>query len=416
MNKINYTAIIFSLLLFSLNLQGQIVINEYSCANVSHNADSFSKYEDWIEIYNSGTGPVNISGYYLSDRLNQPTKWAIPPGTIINGNDRLVFFASGKNLTGGEMHTNFRLTQTKFPSETIVLADNTGNVIDYVTISRTKMDHSNARVPDGSNTWKICTTPTPNFANSGTNTFVRYTASPVFNLLPGFYSGVQQVQISSTETNATIRFTTDGTEPTVTSSPYIGPISISATSVLKAAAFSNDPNITTGFVNFSTYFINVSHSIPVVSVAANQLTNLANGNGNLVPFGSFEYFNMNKQRTTTGYGEFNRHGQDSWANDQRSIDYVMYDELGYNYALQEQFFNLTPRDEFQRIILRAAGDDNYPAAHRTSNEGSAHLRDAYIHNLAKAGDLELDVRVATKAVVYINGEYWGVYDSERNSG
>jgi hypothetical protein len=51
-------------------------------------------------------------------------------------------------------------------------------------------------------------------------------------------------------------------------------------------------------------------------------------------------------------------------------------------------FNLTPRDEFQRIILRAAGDDNYPAAHRTSNTGSAHLRDAYIHNLAKAGDLE----------------------------
>jgi hypothetical protein len=138
MNKINYSTILFSLLLLSLNLQAQIVINEYSCANVSHNADSFSKYEDWIEIYNSGAGPVNISGYYLSDRLNQPTKWMIPAGTIINGNDRLIFFASGKNLAGGEMHTNFRLTQTKFPSETIVLSDNTGNVIDYITISRTK--------------------------------------------------------------------------------------------------------------------------------------------------------------------------------------------------------------------------------------------------------------------------------------
>lgn len=240
--------------------------------------------------------------------------------------------------------------------------------------------------------------------------FLRYSASPVFNLLPGFYSGTQQIQITTSEPNSTIRFTTDGTEPTASSTPYIGPISISATSVLKAASFSSDPNITTGFVNFSTYFINVSHSIPVVSIAANQLTTLANGNGNLVPFGSFEYFNMNKQRTTTGYGEFNRHGQDSWANDQRSIDYVMYDELGYNYALQEQFFNLTPRDEFQRIILRAAGDDNYPAAHHTSNTGSAHLRDAYVHNLAKAGNLNLDVRVGTKAIVYMNGEYWEVYD------
>lgn len=140
------------------------------------------------------------------------------------------------------------------------------------------------------------------------------------------------------------------------------------------------------------------------------MTNLANGNGNLVPFGSIEYFDINKVRKTTGYGEFNRHGQDSWANDQRSIDFVMYDELGYNYALQNQIFSLTHRDEFQRVILRAAGDDNYPAAHHTSNAGSAHLRDAYVHNLAKAGNLNLDVRVGTKAIVYMNGEYWGVYD------
>jgi len=410
MYKINYSILLFSLLLISLNLQGQIVINEYSCGNVSNYPDNFSKYEDWIEIYNSSGSPVNIGGYYLSDRLNQPTKWMIPIGTSIGGNARMIFFASGKNTSSGAMHTNFRITQTKFPSENIVLSDNTGTIIDYITVSRTKEDHSNARIPDGSTTWKVCTSPTPNLSNTGANTFLRYSASPVFNLLPGFYSGTQQIQITTSEPNSTIRFTTDGTEPTASSTPYIGPISISATSVLKAASFSSDPNITTGFVNFSTYFINVSHSIPVVSIAANQLTTLANGNGNLVPFGSFEYFNMNKQRTTTGYGEFNRHGQDSWANDQRSIDYVMYDELGYNYALQEQFFNLTPRDEFQRIILRAAGDDNYPAAHHTSNTGSAHLRDAYVHNLAKAGNLNLDVRVGTKAIVYMNGEYWGVYD------
>lgn len=405
-----YSILLIAFLAINTNSEAQIVINEYSCANVTNYADNFSKYEDWFELFNSGTSPVNIGGYYLSDKLNQPTKWMIPTGTTLNANARMVFYASGRNITTGTLHTNFRISQTKIPSETIVFSDNTGTIIDFVTVARTKQNHSNARIPDGSNVWKICASPTPNASNIAGNTFIRYSSTPTFNLLPGFYTGTQQIQLTTTEPNSIIRFTLDGTEPIISSSPYIGPISITAVTVIKAATFSNDPNIATGFVNFGTYFINVNHTIPVVSVAANQLTNLANGNGNLVPFGSIEYFDINKVRKTTGYGEFNRHGQDSWANDQRSIDFVMYDELGYNYALQNQIFSLTHRDEFQRVILRAAGDDNYPAAHHTSNAGSAHLRDAYVHNLAKAGNLNLDVRVGTKAIVYMNGEYWGVYD------
>ena len=405
-----YSILVITFLAINTNSEAQIVINEYSCANVTNYADNFSKYEDWFELFNTGTSPVNIGGYYLSDKLNQPTKWMIPTGTTLNANARIIFYASGRNITTGTLHTNFRISQTKVPSETIVLSDNTGTIIDFISVERTKQNHSNARIPDGSNVWKVCASPTPNASNIAGNTFIRYSATPTFNLLPGFYTGNQQIQLSTTEPNSIIRFTLDGTEPTISSSPYIGPISITAVTVIKAATFSNDPNIATGFVNFGTYFINVNHTIPVVSVAANQLTNLANGNGNLVPFGSIEYFDINKVRKTTGYGEFNRHGQDSWANDQRSIDFVMYDELGYNYALQNQIFSLTHRDEFQRVILRAAGDDNYPAAHHTSNAGSAHLRDAYVHNLAKAGNLNLDVRVGTKAIVYMNGEYWGVYD------
>lgn len=43
-------------------------------------------------------------------------------------------------------------------------------------------------------------------------------------------------------------------------------------------------------------------------------------------------------------------------------------------------------------------------------DGCAHLRDAYVHNLAKRGGLNLDMRVSEKCVIYLNGQYWGVYD------
>ncbi|MBI2967591.1 MAG: CotH kinase family protein [Bacteroidetes bacterium] len=141
---------------------------------------------------------------------------------------------------------------------------------------------------------------------------------------------------------------------------------------------------------------------------------MANGNGNLYPVGSFEYFNLSKIRTATTYGQFNKHGQDSWALSQRSLDFIARDEMGYNHSVEEKLFTNTARTNFQKIILRAAGDDNFPADYNSSNLGSAHVRDAFIHNLADKGGLSLDVRRGAKCIIYLNGAYWGVYDLREN--
>jgi hypothetical protein len=141
-----------------------------------------------------------------------------------------------------------------------------------------------------------------------------------------------------------------------------------------------------------------------MSLSASELDDLLNGNQWLRPFGTFEYFNEQGERTTFGYGEFNEHGQDSWVHDQRSVDYIARDECGYNYAIREEIIPLTDRDEFQRIILRAAGDDNYPGI-----DTSAHLRDYFVQNTAQREGMHLDVRKGHKGVLYVNGVYWGIY-------
>ncbi|NLF44264.1 MAG: T9SS type A sorting domain-containing protein, partial [Bacteroidales bacterium] len=157
-------------------------------------------------------------------------------------------------------------------------------------------------------------------------------------------------------------------------------------------------------IEFSTYFINEDHTIPVVSIAANDVTNLLNGNANLNPIGSIEYFNHDGERTASSYGVYDKHGQDSWANPQRSIDFIARDEMGYKHALIEKLLPLSDRNEFQRIILRACGDDNYPGI-----DSSAHMRDIWIQNLAEKEGLNLDVRKGTRIVMYANGQFWGVY-------
>ena len=82
----------------------------------------------------------------------------------------------------------------------------------------------------------------PNMSNSAVGTGV-YTigsapaaATPAFSPAPGTYASAQQVTISSTTSGAAIYYTTDGTTPTTSSAKYASPVSISATTTLRAMA------------------------------------------------------------------------------------------------------------------------------------------------------------------------------------
>jgi gliding motility-associated-like protein len=171
---------------------------------------------------------------------------------------------------------------------------------------------------------------------------------------------------------------------------------------LRAVAFStNQPS----FTETNTYFINVTHGIPVVSVCSQQVYDLvANGNQTGNKVGSFELFEDNGLFIDEGQGDFNKHGNDSWAYDQRGFDYITRDEFGYAAELEHKIFPEKTRDEFQRVILKPAASDNY------SFEDGAHIRDAFIHTLSIRADMRLDERTWRPCVLYLNGQYWGVYE------
>lgn len=67
------------------------------------NAD-FDDYSDWIELHNAGDSTASLDGYYLSDDLSAPTKWAFPAGASIPPHGHLVVRADGFNAGPGEIH------------------------------------------------------------------------------------------------------------------------------------------------------------------------------------------------------------------------------------------------------------------------------------------------------------------------
>lgn len=215
----------------------QVVINEFSASNLHFFQDGYGDYSDYIELYNNSAAPVDISGFHLSDNLNDPMKWEIPAGTIIPAFGFELYFPSAKLTTqfdGQHYHLPFQLTQSS--QEDVVFADPLGTVLDSVLMEYpTQMNHSRGRTTDGGPDWGVMTTPTP--GSSNVNVYDDYTERPVFNLEAGFYNGTQTVSISITNPDHIIRYTTNGTKPNWNSTEYTGPITVNNTMTIRARSF-----------------------------------------------------------------------------------------------------------------------------------------------------------------------------------
>ena len=67
--------------------------------------------EDWIELFNQSTTPLNLSGWHLTDDAGELTKWTLPDITLAPGGFLLVFASSkDRDDPASELHSNFKLS------------------------------------------------------------------------------------------------------------------------------------------------------------------------------------------------------------------------------------------------------------------------------------------------------------------
>src|ERR1019366_3739322 len=98
--------------------------------------------------------------------------------------------------------------------------------------------------------------------------------TPIFSPVAGTYTSVQTVTITSTTSGASIRYTTDGSTPSATAGTlYSSPVSISATTTLKAIAYKTA--FTNSTVKSGLYTINLpTAAAPVFSPVAGTYTSV----------------------------------------------------------------------------------------------------------------------------------------------
>ena len=139
-------------------------INELVTANRAGVMDEDRDRSDWIEVHNSGTKAIDLTGYWLSDRADNPFRWRFPAVTIDAGG-HLLIFASGKDRRGPEaeyLHTNFRLAQN---GEQVVLSDPSGRLIDEIALLGMIIDVSYGRDKSNPTRWLFYPAPTPGTEN-----------------------------------------------------------------------------------------------------------------------------------------------------------------------------------------------------------------------------------------------------------
>jgi hypothetical protein len=223
-----------------------VAINEIMASNRQTLADPQSEFDDWIELYNTGSTAVDVGGCYLTDNLSDPTKWQIPANTptatTIAAHGYLLVWADGQ-VAGVGLHAGFKLSNGG--EEVGLFAADGVTLIDSCSFGPQQTDVSYGRLPDGGPEWRTSASPTPGAANA--ILYEGTVETPQISVASGFCTEPITVTITTATPEATIYYSLDGSDPLNPSTPrgrsaasmgsmYTTTLKITKTTTLKAVA------------------------------------------------------------------------------------------------------------------------------------------------------------------------------------
>lgn len=216
-----------------------VIISEFMADNANGIIDEDGTRADWIELYNPGLVDVGLDGWYLTDTSTNLTKWRIPAVTLA-ANKYLLIWASEKDRSNpsAPLHTNFKLS--KSAGSYLALVGRAGNVVSAFTgatypAQAANISYGRDRVDP--NLTGYFTTPTPRAQNSTSGS--GFAATPTLSHESGVYTNASLSFVVTVPPNTTVRYTTDGSNPTNTSTVYSAPLTLQNNTTLKVRAFPN---------------------------------------------------------------------------------------------------------------------------------------------------------------------------------
>lgn len=226
------------------------IISELMASNTVTLADQDGDFADWIEIYNPDKSADNLSGWYLTNKSGNLTKWALPAVKVPAGG-YLVIFCSSKNYTDPSqpLATNFSLSGSGgyvalVEPDGVTIASSYNFPLQYADVSYGLTQPTNpAEAPQIG----YFTAATPGAANGNyTNLLLPNQVS--MSVPAGIFAGSTSVTLGGATGTQHIRYVLADPSaagdavpaPTAASPLYTGPVGISTSTLLRAAVFAAD--------------------------------------------------------------------------------------------------------------------------------------------------------------------------------
>ena len=418
---------ILTILSTALCTQAQdLVINELMQSNIECIMDDINEFPDsWVELYNPTDAAINLKDYKISNKNKANKAWQLPNMTIA-AKSYVVIYCDKEGKEDNRLHADFRLESGKDGNLYLFKGS---EVVDKLE-AMAKMpapDVAYGRKTDGADEWGYQLTATPGKANCGEICNAKHIlGAPVFSQNGRVVKGSSTIKVElslpeDAPEGAVIRYTTNGSEPTISSTKYTSAINISSTKVIRAKVFCN--GWLSPMSSAQSYIFHPrSMTVPIFSVQTNDKYLNDSKIGLFANNNSKEDKRLHDWRRPVNIEMFTAEGEESVFN-QLSETRIQGGQSRAN-ALKSMVFYANKRfDPDHKQFQYEFFPDQKPGVKKFKSfslrDGGNDFGDLYFRDLiiqrTMAKNVDLDWQAGHTAVLYINGEYMGMLNIRERS-
>jgi len=347
---------------------------------------------DWVELKNLSDETLKLSDYSLTDNTLAPKQYTLPNIALAPGEYVLIFLSGDESLTGKFYHAGFNLNAK---SDRLYLYH--GEVLeDYILAESIPLNGSIGR-QEAAGGFFYMTTPTPGQDNK--EGFRRISDKPSFSVEPGVFKPGESLTVELSA-GGEIRYTTDGSEPTVKSTLYTEPLTLEDSTILRAISI-EEGKVTSRIATASYIFYDTY--MPIVSLVSPP-DRLFGKNG--IYKASWEVKSINVYSNLSYYGQdgsfatdcdISLHGMTSILVRSKK-SFTVHFRNCYDGNLNYDLFEDGCTD-YSSILLRAAVEGSV----------STMMRDSIMGEVTSEYSTACMGMKNKYMVMFINGQYWGIY-------
>ncbi len=396
--------------------QKNLIITELQSANNDQFLDPSWNYGGWIEFYNPGTKGVSLTGCWLSDDRENLK--------MVQITEPIAVPAKGYKVLWFDHHDQYCPTQIDMKLDveggTIYLSDKSGNQLTSLAYPQMVSRASYARLTLDEDGYMWSSTPTPEAPNDGMEYGLYQLSAPVVDRPSQIFGGSMTVCVNIPQ-GATLRYTTDGTTPTLDNGAVSadGLFYPSETTTYRFRLFAEN-RLPSPVVTRSYILEDKNFALPVMSIVTDR-NNLyspdygifTKGNGNGRPGNgqsspcnwnmdwerpvNFEYINTEGEMVINQETAMERCG--GWSRAWTPFSFKIKAKKQYELQnfLPYDFFEEKPYRKHKTLQIRNGGNDN-----------GCRFRDPALQEIVFRSGLDVDCQGYQPAMHYFNGEYAGV--------